>query len=83
MRASVPITVDGLKSACSQCNLVELCLPNEMDKKRGKWSFANLPIVPDHFELKPIEKTQPRFNLIKRLLKRADIAEVINAVQVP
>ncbi|CAM5375231.1 fumarate/nitrate reduction transcriptional regulator Fnr [Thauera mechernichensis] len=27
MRASVPITVNGLKSACSQCNLVELCLP--------------------------------------------------------
>ena len=27
MRASVPITVNGLKTACSQCNLVELCLP--------------------------------------------------------
>ena len=27
MRATVPITVSGLKVACSQCNLVELCLP--------------------------------------------------------
>jgi DNA topoisomerase III len=60
-------------------HLVELCLPGEMDKKRGKWSFANLPIIPDHFALKPIEKTQARFNLIKRLLKRADIDAVINA----
>ena len=60
-------------------HLVELCLPGEMDKKRGKWSFANLPIIPDHFALKPIEKTQTRFNLIKRLLKRADIDEIINA----
>ncbi len=60
-------------------HLVELCLPNEMDKKRGKWSFANLPIIPDAFDLKPIEKTQPRFNLLKRLLKRADITDVINA----
>jgi DNA topoisomerase-3 len=60
-------------------HLVELCLPNEMDKKRGKWSFANLPIVPDHFDLKPIEKTTTRLNLIKRLLKRADITEVVNA----
>ena len=60
-------------------HLVELCLPGEMDKKRGKWSFANLPIIPDRFALKPIEKTQARFNLIKRLLKRADIDEVINA----
>ncbi len=60
-------------------HLVELCLPGEMDKKRGKWSFANLPIIPDHFDLKPIEKTQSRFNLLKRLLKRADITDVINA----
>ena len=60
-------------------HLVELCLPGEMDKKRGKWSFANLPIIPEEFDLKPIEKTQARFNLIKRLLKRADIEEVINA----
>jgi DNA topoisomerase-3 len=60
-------------------HLVELCLPNEMDKKRGKWSFANLPIVPDHFDLKAKEKTLSRFNLIKRLLKRADIGDVVNA----
>jgi DNA topoisomerase III len=60
-------------------HLVELCLPGEIDKQRGKWSFTNLPIIPDHFDLKAIEKTQARFNLIKRLLKRADIIEVINA----
>jgi len=60
-------------------HLVELCLPNEMDKKRGKWSFANLPIIPDHFDLKPIEKTETRLRLLKKLLKRADIGEVINA----
>lgn len=60
-------------------HLVELCLPNEMDKKRGKWSFANLPIIPAAFDLKPIEKSESRFKLIKRLLKRADIDEVINA----
>ena len=60
-------------------HLVELCLPGEMDKKRGKWSFANLPVIPENFDLKPIEKTQTRFNLIKRLLKRSDVDEVINA----
>jgi DNA topoisomerase-3 len=60
-------------------HLVELCLPGELDKKRGKWSFASLPIIPDHFELKPIEKNQARFNLLKRLLKRKDVTEVINA----
>jgi len=60
-------------------HLVELCLPGEMDKKRGKWSFANLPIIPDHFDLKPIEKSTPRYNLVRRLLKRKDIDSVINA----
>lgn len=60
-------------------HLVELCLPNEMDKKRGKWSFANLPILPEHFDLKPQAKTESQLKLIKRLLKRADVDRVINA----
>jgi DNA topoisomerase III len=60
-------------------HLVELCLPHELDVKRGKWSFANLPIIPDEFELKPIEKTKPRFNLLKRLMKREDVDLLINA----
>ena len=54
-------------------HLVELCLPSELDVKRGKWSFANLPIIPDEFELKPIEKSKPRFNQLKRLIQRKDV----------
>jgi DNA topoisomerase III len=60
-------------------HLVELCLPSELDVKRGKWSFANLPIIPDEFELKPIEKSKPRFNQLKRLIQRKDVTELINA----
>jgi len=60
-------------------HLVELCLPSELDVKRGKWSFANLPIIPNEFELKPIEKTKARFNLLKRLMKRQDVDLLINA----
>src|SRR5947207_592185 len=60
-------------------HLVELALPTELDVKRGKWSFANLPIIPDKFELRPIEKTKARFNLLKRLMKREDVTELINA----
>src|SRR5271170_6115572 len=60
-------------------HLVELCMPGELDKKRGKWSFQNLPIIPEQFELKPIEKTESRFKLLKRLMKRDDIDLVINA----
>src|ERR1700756_4600665 len=60
-------------------HLVELCLPGELDKKRGKWSFQNLPIIPDLFELKLIEKTKSRFKLLKQLMKREDVGLLINA----
>src|SRR6516164_3375104 len=60
-------------------HLVELCLPGELDKKRGKWSFQNLPIIPDSFELKLIEKTKSRFKLLKQLMKRDDVEILINA----
>jgi DNA topoisomerase-3 len=60
-------------------HLVELCLPNELDKKKGKWSFANLPIIPDEFALKPIERSEGRLRLLKKLMKRADVTALINA----
>lgn len=60
-------------------HLVELALPTELDVKRGKWSFANLPIIPEEFSLKPIEKTKARFNMLKKLMKREDVDLLINA----
>jgi DNA topoisomerase-3 len=60
-------------------HLVELCLPNELDKKKGKWSFANLPIIPEEFSLKPIERTETRLRLLKKLMKRPDVDHLINA----
>ncbi len=60
-------------------HLVELALPAELDVKRGKWSFANLPIIPEEFDLRPIEKTKARFNMLKKLMKRDDVDLLINA----
>jgi DNA topoisomerase-3 len=60
-------------------HLVELCLPEELDVKRGKWSFAKLPIIPNEFDLKPIEKTKARYNMLKRLMQRKDVDLLINA----
>ena len=50
-----------------------------MDKKRGKWTFAALPVIPDEFDLKPIESNEDRFKMLKKLMKRADVTEIINA----
>jgi DNA topoisomerase-3 len=47
--------------------------------KRGKWSFANLPVIPPHFDLRPIAKTESRLKLLTRLIKRKDVEELINA----
>ena len=47
--------------------------------KRGKWSFANLPVIPPHFDLKPLEKTEARLKLLTRLVKRKDVDGIINA----
>ena len=60
-------------------HLVELALPGEMDKKKGKWTFAALPVIPEEFALKPIERTESRLRLLKKLMKRADVTSLINA----
>ncbi len=60
-------------------HLVEIAAPEEYDVKRGKWSFANLPMIPPHFALNPIAKTESRLKLLNKLLKRKDVGAVINA----
>src|SRR5688572_12973788 len=60
-------------------HLLELVLPEEFDVKKGKWSFARLPVIPPHFDLAPIEKSKDRLNLLLRLMKRKDVTGLINA----
>jgi len=60
-------------------HLLELAVPEEYEVKRGKWSFAHLPVIPPHFTLNPIEKTEDRLKLLTRLMKRKDVGGLINA----
>jgi DNA topoisomerase III len=60
-------------------HLVEITAPEEYDVKRGKWSFANLPVVPPHFDLAPIDKAKSRLTAVVRLAKRKDVGALINA----
>ena len=60
-------------------HLLELTLPPEHDVKKGKWSFAKLPVIPPHFDLAPIEKSEARLNVLLKLLKRKDVTGIINA----
>ena len=60
-------------------HLLEIKAPEEFDVKRGKWSFAHLPVIPPHFDLNPIDKSKGRLNAIVKLVKRKDVRELINA----
>ena len=60
-------------------HLLELAVPEEYDVKRGKWSFTHLPMIPPHFALNPIERTQERLRLLTRLIKRKDVTGLVNA----
>src|SRR6266481_1380682 len=60
-------------------HLLEICVPEGHEVKRGKWSFANLPVIPPHFDLKPLEKTEDRLKLLARLIKRKDVDRLVNA----
>ncbi len=60
-------------------HLLEIKAPEEYEVKRGKWSFANLPVIPPHFALEPIAKTESRLKLLGKLIRRKDISTIINA----
>ena len=60
-------------------HLVEIQAPEEFDVKRGKWSFAHLPVIPPHFDLKPVDKTKTRLNAVVKQARRKDVGQLINA----
>ncbi len=70
---------DGYVVTSAVGHLVEIKAPEEFDVKRGKWSFANLPVVPPHFDLAPIDKAKTRLNAVVKLVKRKDVTALINA----
>lgn len=60
-------------------HLLELCVPEQFEVKKGKWTFAALPMIPPHFDLRPIEKTESRLKVLAKLIKRKDVDALINA----
>jgi len=60
-------------------HLLELVVPEKFEVKRGRWTFTHLPVLPEYFDLKPIEKTAGRLRLLEKLIKRKDVEGLINA----
>ena len=70
---------DGYVVTSAVGHLLEIQAPEEFDVKRGKWSFANLPVIPPRFDLKPVDKTKSRLNAVVKLARRKDVSAFINA----
>jgi len=60
-------------------HLLELRAPEQYDVKRGKWTFTHLPVIPPHFDLAPIARSEARLKVLMRLIKRKDVGLLINA----
>ena len=60
-------------------HLLELVCPEQFEAKRGKWTFNHLPVLPPHFDLAPIERSENRLRVLQKLIKRKDVDRLINA----
>lgn len=60
-------------------HLLELKCPEEYEVKRGKWTFAHLPVIPPHFDLIPIKKSETKLKTLSKLIKSKEVDTLINA----
>jgi len=60
-------------------HLLTIVPPEGVEAARGKWTFKCLPVIPPHFDLQPIEKSEARLKVLAKLIKRKDIDRLINA----
>src|SRR6185503_5708449 len=60
-------------------HLLTIVPPEGVEAARGKWTFKCLPVIPPHFDLQPIEKTESRLKQLAKLIKRKDVTELIDA----
>jgi DNA topoisomerase-3 len=60
-------------------HLLELLEPEEIDVKYKRWTLADLPIIPETFQLKKKKGQTDRIRVIEKLLERKDVDRVVNA----
>lgn len=60
-------------------HLLEIKAPEAYDVKRGRWSFANLPVIPPYFDLQPIKSSEAKYNELARKIRSRNVTDIINA----
>ena len=61
-------------------HLVGLAEPEAYDERFKKWRFADLPIVPDEFQLVPNDpRAKKQLQIVHRLIRDGDVDLIVNA----
>lgn len=60
-------------------HLLTLKAPEDYDKSLKRWKEDTLPIIPDKMKYKSISKTYPQLKIIRSILKRNDLSDLIVA----
>lgn len=60
-------------------HLVTLAEPHDYDKKYKTWRLQDLPMLPEKMKLKVIKQTYHQFQVVKNLMRRQDLKELVIA----
>ena len=74
--------IEGNNYIVSWCvgHLVGLKYPNDYGNGwQDKWSFSQLPMIPDKWLFKVTESTNEQYDILKNLMNRNDVTEIICA----
>ena len=73
--------ISGGRDVVTWCvgHLVELDDPESYDAGLKSWRLETLPIIPDRFRYHASERTRDQFKVIRELMNREDVEEIVNA----
>lgn len=60
-------------------HLVGMAAPEVYDEKLKRWRLEDLPIIPDEWKYAVIPGTAKQFRIVKKLMNRRDVSEVVCA----
>ena len=60
-------------------HILTLLAPEDIKPEYKRWRLADLPIIPEKFDTKPVYRQESRLKVIQRLIKRKDVDLLINA----
>ncbi|MBM7650117.1 DNA topoisomerase-3 [Bacillus ectoiniformans] len=60
-------------------HLTQLCPPEYYQSEWKKWKLDTLPMIPERFQYEVTKSKYKQFNLVKSLLKKPEVTEIIHA----